>query len=142
MVNVSELLFKLANDVLCRVAFGKRFVGEGDLARVLIETQALLAGFCAGDFFPEWEWVNSVSGMKRRLLRNLEDLRRVCDEIINEHLKKRDITNESGREDFVDVLLRVKEREDLEVPITDDNLKALVLVFAANLSLPPFLADC
>ncbi|KAM7484133.1 hypothetical protein LguiA_000142 [Lonicera macranthoides] len=126
VVNVSELLFKLANDVLCRVAFGKRFAGEGDLASVLIETQALLAGFCVGDFFPMWEWVNSVSGMKRRLMRNLEDLGRVCEEIINEHLKKRD-TNESEREDFVDVLLRVKEREDLEVPITDDNLKALVL---------------
>ncbi|KAF2286557.1 hypothetical protein GH714_017643 [Hevea brasiliensis] len=29
---------------------------------------------------------------------------------------------------FVDVLLRVQKRKDLEVPITDDNLKALVLV--------------
>ncbi|CAN1295317.1 Costunolide synthase [Linum perenne] len=54
--DVTRLVFTLANDVLCRVAFGKRFI-----------------------------------------------------------------------EDFVDVLLDVQKRDDLDVPITDDNLKALVL---------------
>ncbi|GKG31956.1 hypothetical protein Tco_0426906, partial [Tanacetum coccineum] len=34
---------------------------------------------------------------------------------------------DDGKEDFVDVLLRVQKQHDLEVPITDDNLKALVL---------------
>lgn len=130
-VDMSELFFALANDILCRVAFGKRFIRESnekskqDLVSVLTETQALLAGFCVGDFFPRWEWVNTVSGMKRRLMNNLKDLKEVCDEIINDHLRKSD----EGREDFVDVLLKVQKRNDLEVPITDDNLKALVLVF-------------
>ncbi|KAL3511394.1 hypothetical protein ACH5RR_030797 [Cinchona calisaya] len=138
-IDVSELFFKLANDILCRVAFGKRFMDEAgheggkrnELVRVLTETQALLAGFCIGDFFPSWKWVNSVSGMKRRLMNNLKDLRMVCDEIINEHLRKIEDTGSSGvaseKEDFVDVLLRVQKQDDLEVPITDDNLKALVL---------------
>lgn len=129
--DMSELLFRLANDMLCRVAFGKRFLREDsgakkkDLVGILTETQALFAGFCLGDFYPELEWVNLVSGMKRRLMKNLKDLSEVCDEIIDEHLKKR---KEPGKEDFVDVLLRVQQQHDLEVPITDDNLKALVLV--------------
>nr|GMD11215.1 cytochrome P450 71A1-like [Ipomoea batatas] len=125
-VDMSELFFALANDILCRVAFGKRFrrgESELDLVSVLTETQALLAGFCLGDFFPRWEWINTVSGMKRRLMNNLKDLKEVCDEIIDDHLRK----NDEGREDFVDVLLKVQKRNDLEVPITDDNLKALVL---------------
>ena len=92
-----------------------------------METQELLGGFCVGDFFPEWKWVNSVSGYKRRLERNLEDLRAVCDEIIKERDQAK-TTSLDGREDFVDVLLRVQQRDDLEVPITDDTLKALVLV--------------
>ncbi|XP_071926449.1 tryptamine 5-hydroxylase-like [Coffea arabica] len=142
-LDVSESFFRLANHILCRVAFGKRFMDENhetssgggggkkkELAGVLTETQALLAGFCVGDFFPRWRWVNSVSGMKRRLTKNLKDLRMVCDEIINEHLSEK--RGRSGdvleKEDFVDVLLRVqKQEDDLEVPITDDNLKALVL---------------
>ncbi|XP_052184421.1 tryptamine 5-hydroxylase-like [Diospyros lotus] len=129
-VNMSELFFKLANDMLCRVAFGKRFMEQtGDLAAVLTETQALLAGFCWGDFFPGWAWVNWASGMKRRLEKNLEELRTVGDDIIREHLKKRERAGPTGdeKEDFVDVLLRVQRRDDLEVPITDDKLKALVL---------------
>ncbi|KAI8023172.1 Tryptamine 5-hydroxylase [Camellia lanceoleosa] len=96
--NMSELFFNLANDILCRIAFGKRFMGESrgeerqkpDLATILTERQSLLAGFCIGNFFPEWAWVNSVSGMKRRLKKNLEELREVCDEIISEHVKKRE----------------------------------------------------
>ncbi|KAE8710240.1 hypothetical protein F3Y22_tig00110325pilonHSYRG00068 [Hibiscus syriacus] len=130
-VNVSELFFSLANDILCRVAFGRRFtegVGSSDegekrhLAAVLTETQELFAGMSVGDFFPEWEWVQSVSGYRRRLTKNLEELRRVCDEIIEEHLRWG-----GDKEDFVDVLLRVQKQDNLDVPITDDNLKALVL---------------
>ncbi|KAG6654855.1 tryptamine 5-hydroxylase-like [Carya illinoinensis] len=135
-IDLGELFFKLANDILCRVAFGKRFKeesGEGQkrhLVGVLTETQALFAGFCLGDFFPDWKWVNSLSGYTTRLTRNLEDLRAVCDEIIKEHEEEKIKGSSSstvGKEDFVDVLLRVQQRDDLEVPITDDNLKALVL---------------
>ncbi|KAL0004432.1 hypothetical protein SO802_011993 [Lithocarpus litseifolius] len=95
------------------------------LVGVLTETQALFAGFCLGDFFPGWDWVDSLSGYTKRLSKNLGDLRAVCEEIIEEHLKEQGVSN--GKEDFVDVLLRVQQRKDLEVPITDDNLKALVL---------------
>lgn len=136
---MSKVFFTLANDILCRVAFGRRFLREEEgqkrhLVGVLAETQELLGGFCVGDFFPERGWVNSVSGFKRRLERCVEDLRAVYDAIIKEHDHDHDddsgvkTTSFNSREDFVDVLLRVRRREDLEVPITDDNLKALVLV--------------
>ncbi|KAL9257541.1 Tryptamine 5-hydroxylase-like protein, partial [Drosera capensis] len=129
-VDLSELLFALANDVVCRAAFGRRFEGGGGgLVDVLTETQELFAGFCLGDFFPRWRWLDVMTGYRKRLERNLSDLRRVCDEIIQEHLmkeKEKEKGSDEG-EDFVDVLLRVQRQEDLEVPITDDNLKALVM---------------
>ncbi|KAL5997313.1 hypothetical protein ACLOJK_008243 [Asimina triloba] len=140
--NMSERFFALANDILCRVAFGRRFAeaaggGEANqglkLNKVLAETQALLAGFSVGDFFPGWEWMNRVSGLKGRLERNMRDLRIVCDEIIKEHVLGNnggddDDGSEMMKEDFVDVLLRVRKSGDLDLPITDDNLKAIVLV--------------
>ncbi|XVF43812.1 hypothetical protein PTKIN_Ptkin02bG0070700 [Pterospermum kingtungense] len=58
---------------------------KGHLAEVLTETQELFVGMGIGDFFPEWEWVHSVSGYKKRLMKNLEELRKVYDEIIEEH---------------------------------------------------------
>ncbi|KAF8018538.1 hypothetical protein BT93_H3423 [Corymbia citriodora subsp. variegata] len=138
-VDMSKVFFGLANDVLCRVAFGKRFITESSeegeknhLVRVLTEAQDLLAGFSMGDFFPRWGWVNWVTGLERRLQNNLVSLRGVCDEIIGEHVKKRErrimsIDADDDREDLLDVLMSIQQ-EDLEVPITDDNLKALVLI--------------
>ncbi|KAK1319382.1 Cytochrome P450 71A9 [Acorus calamus] len=123
-VDVSDLFFRLANDVLCRVAFGRRFsdvgvAGKKGLTEVLTETQALLGGFNIGDFYPRWGWVNALTGLTGRMERNLEELKVVCDGIIAEHLgEEREGAEE---EDFVD------RSADLEVPITDDNLKALVL---------------
>ncbi|CAN1295310.1 Tryptamine 5-hydroxylase [Linum perenne] len=115
--DVTRLVFTLANDVLCRVAFGKRFI-EGSAST-------------SGDK-KRWEWVmDTVTGYRKRLLKNLEDLKEVCDEIIDEHLKKKKEEDHFGDcekyKDFVDVLLDVQKRDDLDVPITDDNLKALVL---------------
>ncbi|KAI3929823.1 hypothetical protein MKX01_025991, partial [Papaver californicum] len=111
-VDMSEKFFVLANDVLCRVAFGKCFISDDEsnrLPKVLTVTQELFAGH------------------------RVSDLRSVCDEIISEHMN-RDKTVGGGnhipapdREDFVDVLLRVQKDGNLEVPVTDDNLKALVL---------------
>lgn len=134
-IDISERFFGLANDILCRVAFGRRFSdgdGKDRLNEILTETQMLLAGFSVADFFPGLQWVNGLTGLKGRLERNLRDLRMVCDEIIGKHLSGRVGSDDSssGREDFVDVLLRVQKSGDLEVPITDDNLKALVLVIS------------
>ena len=89
-LNLGKMFFALANDVLCRVAFGKTFKEESGkdqgqkchLVGVLTETQALFVGFCLDDFFLGWEWVDSLSGYTKRLSKNLEDLRAVCEEII------------------------------------------------------------
>ncbi|KQJ91700.1 cytochrome P450 71A1 [Brachypodium distachyon] len=130
-VDLSECFLNLANDVLCRVAFGRRFPhGKDDkLAAVLAEAQDLFAGFTIGDFFPQLEPVAStVTGLRRRLKNCLADLREVCDEIVEEHINGTHKRVPGDRdEDFVDVLLRVQKSPDLEVPLTDDNLKALVL---------------
>ncbi|XP_052138089.1 tryptamine 5-hydroxylase [Oryza glaberrima] len=130
-VDLSECFLNLANDVLCRVAFGRRFPhGEGDkLGAVLAEAQDLFAGFTIGDFFPELEPVAStVTGLRRRLKKCLADLREACDVIVDEHISgNRQRIPGDRDEDFVDVLLRVQKSPDLEVPLTDDNLKALVL---------------
>ncbi|CAN4126442.1 unnamed protein product [Withania somnifera] len=60
-------------------------------------------------------------------MKNLKDLRAVCEEIIQEHVKRISDENRDASEDLVDVLLRVQKRDDLQVPIKDDNLKALIL---------------
>ncbi|XP_031488231.1 cytochrome P450 71AP13-like [Nymphaea colorata] len=122
--DLSDAFFGLANNILCRVAFGKRF-SKGGLNEILTETQALFAGFSVGDFFPSLRLLDVVTGLTGRLKANLRDLDRISSEIIAEHV-------DPGRpppahKDFVDVLLQVQREGNLDVPISDDNIKALVL---------------
>ncbi|VAI11883.1 unnamed protein product [Triticum turgidum subsp. durum] len=76
------------------------------------------------------------AGAYHRMVRRscLADLREVCDEIIEEHISgQRQRIPGDRDEDFVDVLLRAQKAADLKVPLTDDNLKSIVLdIFIAG----------
>jgi cytochrome P450 len=59
--NLTKLLGLYANDVICRVAFGRDFSAGGEYDRhgfqkMLEEFQVLLGGFSIGDFFPSMEF--------------------------------------------------------------------------------------
>ncbi|KAF8779222.1 hypothetical protein HU200_002899 [Digitaria exilis] len=129
-VDLGECFLNLANDVLCRVAFGRRFQhGKGDrLSSVVEDVNELFGGFSIADCFPELEpFVSSVTGFRRRLKSSGADLRKLCDDIVDEHIRgKRQRIPGDESESFVDVLLRVQKSAELELPLTIDNVKALV----------------
>ncbi|CAN6223972.1 unnamed protein product [Urochloa humidicola] len=134
-VDLGECFLNLANDVLCRAAFGRRFPhgGEGDrLGAVVEEVNELFGGFSVADCFPELEpVVSAVTGFSRRLQRSGADLRRFCDDVVDQHIVSRRNKHHRvvvpGTETFVDALLRVQSfPSELDVPLTADNVKALV----------------
>ncbi|KAL5735739.1 hypothetical protein ACOSQ2_030527 [Xanthoceras sorbifolium] len=55
----------------------------------------------------------------------------ILEDIVNEHKSKKAISKGGDQndenEDLVDVLLKVQERSNLEVPLTADNVKAVIL---------------
>ncbi|RLN33100.1 hypothetical protein C2845_PM03G30330 [Panicum miliaceum] len=109
-VDLGECFLNLPNDVLCRVAFGRRFPhGKGDRLGAVVEDVNELFG-----------------GFRRRLKSSGADLRKFCDDIVDEHIRKHQRVPGDGDESFVNVLLRVQKSPDLEVPLTVDNVKALV----------------
>ncbi|KAJ0989458.1 hypothetical protein J5N97_007814 [Dioscorea zingiberensis] len=146
-LSLSKALGLYANGVLCRAAFGKDFLEGGEYERhgfqkMLEEYQVLLGGFSLGDFYPSLEWINSVNGMKKRLKHTFGRFDAFFDEIIKDHLERRrerkgkDEVHEEEEEeakDLVDVLLDVQSGGDLEMPLTMDNVKAVILdMFAAG----------
>lgn len=129
-VNMSKMLGMYSNDVLCRTAFGRDFSEGGDYDKqgfqeMLEEYQELLGGLSVGDFFPSMEFVLSLTGMKSRLVHTYKRFDKLFDRIIAEHLDPKRQKEET--KDIVDVLLDI-QRNGGEVPLTMDNVKALILV--------------
>ncbi|CAI9753988.1 unnamed protein product [Fraxinus pennsylvanica] len=129
------MLALYANDVLCRVVFGRDFSEGGEYDRhgfqkMLEEYQELLGGFGIGDFFPSMEFMHTLTGTKSRLVHTFRSFDQFFDEVIKDHLSH---NNKKDHKDFVDVLLEVQKNEDVETPLTMDNVKAILLdMFAAG----------
>ncbi|XP_024025585.1 cytochrome P450 71A1 [Morus notabilis] len=136
-VNMSKMLGLYANDVVCRVSFRMDFSEGGDFdqkgfQKLLEEYQELLGGLSVGDFFPSMEFVLSLTGMKSRLVHTFKRFDEIFDQIVAVHLNpKRE--KEETKKDLVDVLLDIQRNGSGEMPLTLDNVKALILdMFAAG----------
>ncbi|KAK4427066.1 cytochrome [Sesamum alatum] len=71
------------------------------------------------------EFVHNLTGHKSRLVRAFKRFDKFFTDVIEERL------NSHGRKeqkDFVDILLEVQQDEHAEMPLTMDNVKAILLV--------------
>ncbi|KAK6276030.1 hypothetical protein POUND7_005739 [Theobroma cacao] len=94
---------------------------------MLEDYQELLGGFSTGDFFPSMEFIHNLTGMKTRLQHTFRRFDQFFDEVINEHLNPKRQKEERSK-DLVDVLLDVQKNVSNEIPLTMDNVKAIILV--------------
>lgn len=127
-VNVSELMLSLANNVVCRIALGKKFDGTSEVHHILEETQTLLGEINVADFFPWFGWLlNKVNGVDTRLEKNFKELNEFYDEIIKEHLE----STRSGKrdhEDLVDVLLQLQKDSNQSIALNNEKVKGILTV--------------
>uniref|UniRef100_A0A5B7BQW6 Uncharacterized protein n=1 Tax=Davidia involucrata TaxID=16924 RepID=A0A5B7BQW6_DAVIN len=142
--NLSEMFTSLANDVVCRVAFGRKYNGGGKgtkFKQLLREFLDLLGYINVGDFVPWLSWINHVNGFYAKVERVAKELDEFLEEVVEEHmdlLMKRGSNGDGrvegeGREDFVDILLRIHIDNSAGVSIDRDSIKALILdIFAAG----------
>ena len=67
LINLSEALMFLTSTIICRVAFGKRYEGEGcERSRfhgLLNDAQAMLGSFFFSDHFPLMGWLDKLTGL-------------------------------------------------------------------------------
>ncbi|KAK4718073.1 hypothetical protein R3W88_016411 [Solanum pinnatisectum] len=130
-INMTEKIFWFSNSVTCRTAFGKRFKDREKLIKLLKDIFILVSGFDVADLFPSWKFLHKLSGAESRLMNVHKKVDEIMEDILNEHLEntatKNKGTVEFGDEDLVDVLLRLMEDAELECPITNDHIKAVIL---------------
>lgn len=140
VVDLSELLITLTNNVVSTAALGKKF-DEGEsgmkLSMLMKEMEELLGRFDVGTFIPGLAWINTVSGfnakVKKIAKQNDEFFERIIEERMNA-LKRKDKCGEKvkEREDFLDVLLGIDKDTIGGFNIDRDNIKALILDIIAG----------
>jgi cytochrome P450 len=103
-------------------------------------------GFCTADLFPSLWFVDVVTGLRRRLRRARRQLDDVFDKIITEHKARKRQEEEkitTADDDLLTVMLRMKEEQDLEIPMTSATIQAVLFVsvqiFRNYYSLQPIL---
>ncbi|XP_049379017.1 premnaspirodiene oxygenase-like [Solanum stenotomum] len=136
-INMTQIIFLFSNSIICRSAFGKICKNRDEFLTILKEVLLLGAGFFVGDLFPTWKLLHNLRGEKTRMVNAHKKVDAVMEEILNEHIKNKAAgkkgNGEFGDEDLVDVFLRVKENSQLQFPIANENIKAVILdIFLAG----------
>uniref|UniRef100_A0A7C9AEB2 Costunolide synthase n=1 Tax=Opuntia streptacantha TaxID=393608 RepID=A0A7C9AEB2_OPUST len=134
-VDLSELMLSLANNVICRVAFGRKYDGsevsmrngngKAKFYEILRDTQRLLGEVNLADFYPWLGWLlNKVNGLDARLEKTFKELDELYDEVIEEHLHRASTT--SNHEDLVDVLLRLQRDPTQTISLDNNQVKGIL----------------
>ncbi|KAL7598225.1 cytochrome P450 Tp4149 [Lactuca sativa] len=130
VVNLSELLISLTNNVVCRVALGRTYDGKkfkGLLERFLV----LLGSFTVGSYIPWLRWVDRLSGLEGRTNEIAKQFDEFLDGVIEEHVNKKVVGVEA--QDVVDILLEIQRDSMKGFRLELNEIKAIILdVFAAG----------
>ncbi|KAL4583674.1 hypothetical protein LXL04_008256 [Taraxacum kok-saghyz] len=132
-VNLSEMFSKLTNDVVCRVTFGKKY-SEGENERkfnkMLKEYFDVLSELNFEDMIPWLWWVDRLRGTAARVEKVAKDVDEFLDGLVEERLRKHSTGggggDVDGREDFLDILIKI-QKEGVNSLLDRDAMKGLLL---------------
>ncbi|XP_021749780.1 cytochrome P450 71A25-like [Chenopodium quinoa] len=134
VVNLSEMFMTLTNDVVCRVAFGRKYSKDINFMKLLREYLELLGSFRVGDFIPCLAWTNWLSGSDAKVDRVVKEFDNFLEQVVKEHQdrqgdsrKGEDSQNDEMAKDFVDVLLDVQKENTAGFAIDRDSIKGVIL---------------
>ncbi|KAJ0874342.1 putative premnaspirodiene oxygenase [Helianthus annuus] len=126
VIDLSELIYALTYGITTRSVFGKKVKHQEALISLVGESIASAGGFTLTDLYPSSKVISFLSGFRPKLEKMHQRLDKMLNDVIEEHK-----TNEDGQGDanhlLVDALLKVQECGNLEVPLTIDNIKAIIL---------------
>ncbi|CAK9155048.1 unnamed protein product [Ilex paraguariensis] len=128
-INLSKKIFSLTYGITARAAFGKKNTDQEAFVSLVEEVVKLAGGFSLCDMYPSFKFLQLISGMRPRLEKLHKRIDEILENIVNDHKEKNMTTKtgeEAAEEDLVDVLLKFQKHGDLQVPLTDRNIKAVL----------------
>ncbi|KAH6788354.1 hypothetical protein C2S51_003360 [Perilla frutescens var. frutescens] len=133
--NLSEMTVALSSNLICRIAFGKKYDEHGSERRrfdqLLHEVQTIAVAFYMSDYFPALWWVDRLTGMIKKVDAVCEKLDLFYQELIDEHLDPSRVRTLDVEDDILDILIKLKEEHTSN--LTWDHVKALLMdIFIAG----------
>lgn len=133
-VSVLSRLAACTNNIISRIVLGKRYTelasicqdSSANIVDLLTEMMHLLGVFNVGDYIPSLQWMD-LQGYVRRMKKVGAKFKTILQEVIDvrRELRKAD---PSSPKDLLDVLLAAaQESQQTTSPITDDNIKAVLV---------------
>nr|POF05391.1 premnaspirodiene oxygenase [Quercus suber] len=122
----------LRRDHNCLAALANKCKDLDALALLLKESTYLGGGFDLADLFPLKKFLHVFTGLKSKLENVHRQVDQILGNVINDHREnQKSATTGNGelsREDFVDVLIGLQQSGSLGFPITNNHIKAVILV--------------
>lgn len=128
-INLTDNIGATNLNIMVRAAFGRKSGDEvADLNAIIKEAQGFLTVFNVVDVYPSLRFLRLFSWMKRKIERHHRRLKGITESIIEE--RRRENAEDGGEKDrdFLDVLLRLQSDGSLQIPLTDNNIKSILLV--------------
>ncbi|KAK4276056.1 hypothetical protein QN277_019047 [Acacia crassicarpa] len=129
VVNLTQKLYPLTNSIVARAAFGQKTHNVEEALVAVMYAVEILSGLSISDLYPSLKFLRLISGTKAKIEKTRQELDRALTNILSDHLLKEsgNMGEADTEEDLVDVLLRIQKAVLLEVPLTLDNIKAVLL---------------
>ncbi|KAL8048387.1 hypothetical protein ABFX02_07G061300 [Erythranthe guttata] len=124
-VDLSERVMAFSTNLLCRVAFGRRFDEERRFQKLMVEFEKVSADVVLADFIPLFGLIDKLSGVVYRLDRAFVNMDSFLQQLIDEHLRPNRPDSMDG--DFLDLLIRLREDDSAAVKIDWNNIKAILM---------------
>ncbi|CAF2124935.1 unnamed protein product [Brassica rapa subsp. narinosa] len=121
-LNLSKLLVSLTNDVICRVALGKKYGCETDFKELTERFSRLLGTFSVGTYVPWLAWIDWIRGLDRQLKKTGNDFDEFLEKVLDDH-----VDGDRDGTDFVDVLLTIQRDKSVGFQLDRLSIKAIIL---------------
>ncbi|KAJ0578383.1 putative cytochrome P450 [Helianthus annuus] len=124
VINLSELINTLTNNVISRVALGRKYE-RNEVKAILDGIVELLASFSVGNYIPWLGWIDKLRGLHRRADELAKDQDDFVEGVLKEHENKKESHVE--RKDLVDILLEIQRDNSTGFQLERYMIKAIIM---------------
>nr|BAS30379.1 cytochrome P450 [Ajuga reptans] len=123
-INLGEKVQQMNYHIMGRAVLGKKTGEQAAFIALVKEGLDLMSGLDIVDLYPSYRILRLFSRLKRRIEKHHHAMDRIAHNIIED--RKRSDNGEHRDHDLLDVLLGLQDDKSLEIPLTTDNIKAVL----------------